>query len=383
MSDRIRIALDARRAVRRMTGIGHYVLQLARYLPQVGPDFQFELLVDRPIPSSMLPQGCQQIVLGRYIGDGTLPARLYSPFWLNLCVPRYLNQRGVALFHGTNFVIPLLGKCKMVATLHDLSFIRIPHAYGPMYKRYMKAQVKLSLKRAKAIIVGSSAAQRDLIDILKINPDRITVIYHGVGEEFKPKEEHNESYLQKVREILGLPPRYLLHVGVVEIKKNINNLLAGSASVLRDGLTDAVVLAGRDGLGAGSIRKFATILGIEKQVQFLGYVPQELMPGLYALAQVVVFPSLYEGFGMPILESMKSGVPVIASGSSSLPEVAGDAAIVLKSADAEEIATALNLILSKKDLAQTLRDRGLKRVQEFSWLKSAAQHIAVYRQVLG
>ncbi|MEO0071223.1 MAG: glycosyltransferase family 1 protein [candidate division WOR-3 bacterium] len=383
MSGRIRIALDARRAVRRMTGIGRYVLHLARYLPGLGPEFRFDLLVDRPLPSDMLPEGCRQVVLGRYVGDGTPAARFYSPFWLNICVPRYLAQEGVALFHGTNFVIPLRTECKVVATLHDLAFIRIPHAYGPLYKRYMKMQVKMSLNRADAVITGSVAAKKDLIDILKADPSRITVIYHGVGEEFKERGAHDERYLKDVRSRLELPHRYILYVGVIEAKKNIPSLLRGGGEVIRSGLSDAVVLAGRDGLGAGAIRRFTKEIGLAERVRFLGYVPQELLPGLYALAQVVVFPSLYEGFGMPVLESMASGVPAIVSGFSSLPEVGGDAAIVLKVADGEEIAEALRRLLSDNALYEELRSRGLARAKQFSWKESAAKHIAVYRRVLG
>jgi len=376
----IRIALDARRAVRKMTGIGHYVRQLARYLPTLAPEFQFDLLVDRPLQDNAIPSGCTQQVLGRYFGDGTGPAKFYSPFWLNRHVPAYIKRARVALFHGTNFVVPISAPCKTVVTIHDLSFLRIPHAYGAIYRRYMKVQVQLACRQAARVITGSNAAKNDLVSLLKIDPERIVVIPHGIGEEFFQK--HDRGYLQRVRGEFNLPARYIFHVGVIEEKKNLIPLIKAGVNVIKQGLTDAVIFAGRDGLGADRVHRFASEYGAEGCVRFLGYVSQELIPGLYALAQVVVFPSLYEGFGMPVLEGMASGVPVIVSGFSSLPEVAGDAAIILKEADAEEIELVLRTVLKDDELRADLRSRGLARTRQFRWEISAARHLEVYRQVL-
>ena len=244
-------------------------------------------------------------------------------------------------------------------------------------------QVQLALRQAAAVITGSESAKKDLIEIFKVNPARIAVIYHGVGEEFL--QQHNEEYLQRVRLFLGLPSRYILHVGVIERKKNLIALIKAGGNVIKQGLVDAVVFAGRDGLGAEEIRGFASsaVFGQRSAVRFLGYIPQELLPGLYALARVVVFPSFYEGFGMPVLEGMASGVPVIVSGFSSLPEVAQDAGFILKEASAEEIEQALQLVLKNESLRAELCARGLKRAQAFSWAESAARHIEVYRRVLG
>lgn len=374
------IALDARRAVRGMSGIGNYVLQLARYLPKLAPEFRFDLLLDRPLRPDMVPDGCRQQVMGRFVGDGTPLAKFYSPFWLNLCVPKYLERNEVALFHGTNFVKPLWAKCKTVVTIHDLSFLRIPKAYGPIYRRYMKLQVQLALRTAKAIITGSNSAKRDLIEILRVHPEKITVIYNGVGDDFLKR--HLESYLQQVRLKLNLPSRFILYVGVIEVKKNLIPLIEAGVNVIKKGLADALILAGRDGRGANKIKGFVRKLGLEKDVKFLGFVPQELLPGLYSLARVVVFPSLYEGFGLPVLEGMASGVPVILSGSSSLPEVAGDAGFILKEATSNEIEHALRMVLGNESLWQELRERGLKRAQGFSWRESAAKHLEVYRRVI-
>jgi glycosyltransferase involved in cell wall biosynthesis len=179
-----------------------------------------------------------------------------------------------------------------------------------------------------------------------------------------------------------LPARYMLHVGVVEEKKNIDTVLEASVNALNSGLADAVLFAGRDGLGAGRIRRLASKLGLGQKARFLGFVPQELLPGLYALADLFLFPSRYEGFGLPVLEAMASGVPVISSGTSAIPEVAGDAALLLDPTDVSGLSQAITAVLSDGGLRAQLRCRGLSRSQRFSWDVAAAKHVAVYRRVL-
>jgi glycosyltransferase involved in cell wall biosynthesis len=364
-----------------MTGIGHYVLELAKRMPAMAPELEFQLLVDRPFPEGALPDECTQVLLGRFVGNFTPLARLYSPLWLNTLVPSYLKRSGAALYHGTNSVIPLLSPCKVVCSVHDLSFVGLPGAYGPVYRTYMKAQVRVALRLSDAVISGSDSARNDMTGKLGVARDNVVVIHHGVGNEFRV--EHDRGYLHQVRVRFDLPERYILHVGIVEVKKGIDTLLEASASVLRAGLADAVVIAGRDGLGAREIRDYARDLGLDGRAKFLGFVPQGSLPGLYSLASVVVFSSRYEGFGLPVLEGMASGVPVIASNSSSIPEVAGGAAVLFPPGDTQKLAGALQAVLSDVSYRLELTNKGLSRVRQFSWAESAAKHIAVYRKVLG
>ncbi|MGQ9678245.1 MAG: glycosyltransferase family 4 protein [bacterium] len=377
---RFRLAIDARRLVRRMSGIGHYVFSLARLIPQLAPDFEVHLLLDRSAPRDKIPAGCREVVLGRYLGDGTTWAKLYSPFWLNLYVPHYLSRAKIDLFHGANFVLPQFVSCRTVATVHDISFLKIPSAYGSIYRRYMRLQTARSLHRANAIITGSEQARDDLINVFKAHRERIVVIQHGIDEDFHA--DYNQDYLYQVRRALNLPERYILHVGVVEVKKNIATLIEASAPLIKSGMVDAVVLAGRDGLGADEIRRRAKVLGLEERAHFLGFVSQNLLPGVYIGAKVVVFPSRYEGFGMPVLEAMACGTPVITSNVSSLPEVAGDAALLVAPDNPEELGQALVRVLTDERLRDSLREKGLRRAQEFSWEKAVKKHIEVYRQVL-
>lgn len=374
------VAIDARWAVRKMSGIGQYILQLARRMPELCPEIRFVLLVDRPMDSGLIPAGCEQFVLGNFPGDGTPLARLYSPFWLNVEVPAFLAGHRVDLFHGANFVIPRFAPCRTVATLHDASFFRAPHVYGPIYRSYMRLQMRFSAGHAHGLIAISNRTRDDLMEMLGIRRQDVSVIHCGVDSAFR--EGHDGEYLRRTRSFLGLPERYLLHVGIVESKKNLCAVLEAAAPALRSGLLDAVVLAGRDGFGASSIRRASSTLGLAQKVRFLGFVSQEYLPGLYALASIFVFPSLYEGFGLPVLEAMASGVPTVSSRTSAIPEVVGDAALLVDPADTGSLGETITTLLTDLDLRERLVRHGRLRVRQFSWDRAAAEHVAVYRRTL-
>ena len=377
---RPKIALDARKVGHPEVGIGRYVLELARHFPSLAPEFEFLLVLDHRLDASEVPDGCRQVVLGRFPFEDGVWSKLYSPWWMNTLVPRYLKRAHVSLFHATNFVLPLIGCCRYVTTIHDLAFVKTPEAYDSFYRLYLKSLVRIAVRRASIVIADSEATRSDLTGILKVNPARISVIHLGVGEEYSVCDD--QDYLHRVQRKLQLPGRFLLHVGVVQRRKNLEALLKAGQSALRDGLIDEIVLAGRDGFGAGAVRQKAKRLGIEGRVRFLGYVPQEFMPGLYNLAQVLVMPSWYEGFGIPVLEAMACGTPVIASNVSSLPEVAGNAAMLVSLDDAAELARALRKLLTDSHLWSEMRGKGLNRAREFNWTETAAKHLEVYRQVL-
>ncbi len=374
------IAIDARWAVRRTNGIGQYILQLALRLPLLAPDIRFTLLVDRALDRRGLPHGCSQAVLGTYLGDGTPASRCYSPFWLNYEVPRYLRQHRIDLFHGANFVIPRFASCPAVTTVHDMAVFRIPYAFGPVYRRYMRWQISSAVRRADAVVTVSESTRNDIVELLDVPAVTIQVAHNGVDGCYR--EHHPDGYLRDVRSTLGLPKTFILHVGIVEKRKNLSTVLKAGAAVLGAGMADGIVFAGRDGLGAVDIRRLASSLGLGAKARFLGFVPQELMPGLYALAKVVVFPSLYEGFGLPVLEAMASGVPVIASRTSAIPEVAGDAAILLEQPEPAALQSALVDLLTNSALSADLRSRGLSQAKKFTWEAAAAKHVEVYRRVL-
>ena len=379
---RQKIAIDARRMARKsLEGIGRYVHQLASRLPALAPEFEFLLLTDRALRADKVPNGCRQVVLGQAFEEGSARAKAYSPFWMNGYVPRFLAHEGVSLFHGTNYALPALGRCRHVVNIHDISFVRVPRAFSLLHRSYLRSMVSLGVRRADHVIVGSESARNDLVRMGGVESSSLSVIHHGIDECYAPCEDRD--YLTRVREQFSLPPRYVLHVGVVEARKNIEALLKAGAPLVRDGTVDEIVLAGRDGRGSDSVRRTASELGVLDKIRFLGYVPQHLMCGLYNLARVLVLPSWFEGFGLPIIEAMACGTPVAASDSSSLPEVAGGAALLFPAAEPPALENALRRLLGDPGLHADLRLRGLARAADFSWARSASQHLEVYRLVLG
>jgi glycosyltransferase involved in cell wall biosynthesis len=188
--------------------------------------------------------------------------------------------------------------------------------------------------------------------------------------------------LEHARQRLRLPRRFILHVGAIERRKKLETLLAAAVPLLSANLVDEIALAGEEGHGAGEVRRVAVELGIQERVRFLGYVAQELLPALYGLAQVLSLASVYEGFGMPVIEAMACGTPVVTSNVSSLPEVAGDAALMVTPGDVDGLRQALARLLTDVRLRDDLRQRGLARAREFSWESTAAGHLALYRRVL-
>ncbi|MGB9741611.1 MAG: glycosyltransferase family 4 protein [bacterium] len=380
MKEKKVVAIDIRKCLRDKTGIGKYIAGFVQYLSQAGSEFEFLLLGDRSVTEKEIPDGCQYLQIGRFYREDGKLAQLYSPFWLNIAVTRVLRLKKVALFHGPNFVIPIKASCPCVTTIHDLAFLKVPDAYTRIYRNYIRFQVQSAVKRAVAIIVVSEAAKRDLISLMNVPADKIYVIYHGIDDKFQPIKE--QRFLESISKQFQLPLRFLLSVGVIERRKNITTLLQAAKPLIKQGLTDGVVLAGKDGLGADEVRQFAADLEICDQVYFLGYVSDEQLVGLYNLAQCLVFPSWYEGFGMPILEAMACGCPVVASDSSSIPEAAGAAALLFPPGDANALESKLRQLLTSELLRNELVSEGHKWARHFTWQKSAAEHLEVYRNVL-
>jgi glycosyltransferase involved in cell wall biosynthesis len=367
-------------------GVGQYVYQLAQWLPRLAPEYEYLLFVDRPLGPSNIPAGCREVVVGRPFTtesqsmSGLWP-KVRSYYWMNYLVPRALKREHVDLFHATNFALPGRRGCPCVVTVHDLIYARAPGAFTPMYERYLKHVVPTAVRRAAHVITDSVATRDDLLEFVGPDPSRVTVVHLGVGDEYCV--HRNTDELEHARQQLQLPRRFVLHVGAIERRKKIETLLEATAPLLSVHMVDEVVLAGEEGHGADDVRRTAVELGIRDRVRYLGYVSQNLLPVLYSLAQVLCLASVYEGFGMPVLEAMACGTPVVTSNVSSLPEVAGNAALLVIPGDIEGLRQALARVLTDSRLRDDLRQRGIARAREFSWESTAAGHLAVYRRVMG
>ena len=248
----------------------------------------------------------------------------------------------------------------------------------PGMSNHLNRWVPHSVAQADAVIAVSEATCRDLIELYQTPPAKIKVLYHGVSSNFRPVIEPLQ--IQEVRQKYGLGQSpFILSVGTVQPRKNYQRLIQALAQVKGE---IKLVIAGGKGWSYENILAEVDKQGLQGRVHFPGFVAEADLPALYSAATIFVYPSLYEGFGLPILEAMACGLPVIASDQSSLPEVVGKAGLLIKPGEVEAIATAINRLLGDEALRQALSSAGLARAAEFTWDKMAAQLVELYQQVL-
>jgi glycosyltransferase involved in cell wall biosynthesis len=289
----------------------------------------------------------------------------------------------VDVFHEPHYVLPVLTRGRSVVTIHDCIHLMFPE-YLPyrFAKVYAREMMRSATRRAARILTVSESSKRDILRFYPVSPDKITVIPNAIDERFgtPPPDEA----VVRVRERYQLADPFVLYVGNVKPHKNVERLIDAFALVVRrrpDPLK--LVIIGDEISKFQTLRRAVHRHQLHRQVRFLGFVGEDTLSVLYRLAGVFVFPSLYEGFGLPPLEAMACGTPVITSNVSSLPEVVGDAALLVDPYSSEQIAEAITRVLSDTALAADLRARGLARAQHFSWKRSVSQTLAIYQEVAG
>lgn len=368
----MRIAIDARKL--RDYGVGTYVRNLLRYLSRIDRTTEYVLLCRSE------DCGVEQ-ELGENFRSVVEDAPAYS-VREQITVPIALRREGVDLFHAPHYVLPLLTPCKSVVTIHDCIHLRFPQ-YLPNRLSYAYARASLwtAAHRSDRVLTVSEASKRDVLRYFRIPPSKIDVIYNAIDERFG--ETPAEEEIARVRERYQLNDPFVLYAGNIKPHKNLERLIEAFHTLRRGGFEQVKLLIIGD-----EISKYATLrravhkYKLHKHVRFFGFVPDRTLAALYRLAAVFVFPSLYEGFGLPPLEAMASGTPVITSNVSSLPEVVGDAAILIDPYEPDAIAEAMRRVLTEPALRDALRAKGLARVREFSWERSIARVREIYGEVL-
>ncbi len=316
------------------------------------------------------------------------PTRI-TPRWLariwqraRLPVPIELFTGRVDLYHATDFVLPpTLPRTKTIVTVHDLSFERVPDVASPALRAYLRQVVPRSVRRADHVIADSQATKDDLVDLYAIPRDKVTVLLSGINPRYAPVTTRN--VLLTIRSKYRLPDRpYLLAVGTVQPRKNYSRIIQALARLRQAGYAIDFVIAGGKGWLEDEMYQTIAATGMRDYVHLIGYVDDEDLPALYSHAACVGYPSLYEGFGFPVLEGMACGTPVVTSTVSSLPEVAGDAALLVNPHDVTAITNAIQRILDDHTLRETLIQRGFEQVKGFTWAQSARHLREIYQQVL-
>lgn len=305
-------------------------------------------------------------------------------FWEQVVLPAVLWQEKLDLLHAMAFVAPLAASCPSLVTIYDLSFLRYPETFKRGNRLYLTQFVRMSARRATHFTAISASTARDIVDLLGVEPGRVSVIYCGVEDKYRPLPP---AEVEVFRRQHGLPERMILYLGTIEPRKNIGALIKAYHLLLKSwsagqGEPPRLVVAGGKGWEWEEVFSLVEELGLGGQVAFPGYVPEDELPWWYNAAACFAYPSRYEGFGLPVLEAMACGAPVVASAAASLPEVVGDAGLMVAPDDTEALARALFQVLTDDDLSGMLREKGRQRAAGFSWARCAQETLAVYDRIL-
>ena len=370
------IYVDVSSAVHAKAGIGRYAESLARALIERQPG-RFALFYNR-VRGSSLPKGLQAVP-GRSVPAGYKPWRM--AVWVGQLAGVGFNRLvpDADLFHATEHLLPPLRGVPTVLTVHDMIFRLFPEHQKRLNYWYLNATMPLYCQRADAIITVSESSKRDVVTHYKLDPAKVTVVYEAPAVEFAPAPG---AAVEAIRRSYDLPERFMIHVGTIEPRKNLTRLIEALQQLRDAGLAIPLLVVGGKGWLYEDFFRRLEALEVRDAIRFPGYVPPADLPILYSAATMAVMPSVYEGFGLPVLEAMACGTPVLSSHSSSLPELGGEAARYFDPYDVEEMASAIRAVWTDGEAQAEMRVMGLARAAEFSWTRAAEETLSIYSALL-
>ncbi len=298
--------------------------------------------------------------------------------YLNLNFTKYVGEGDI--FHATDHIFPNLPKQKKVFTIHDISYLSLPNTHLKTNSLFLKIAMPILLKKADKVICISEYTKKEVLQNYNISEDKTKMIYLGIDPIFFEKVDEIKISQNKTK--WNIPEKYILYVGNIEPRKNLSRLIEAYSLVRSTGLEEKLIIAGKKSWLYKDIINKVSDLGLEKDVIFTGIVPDSDLPALYQGAILFVFPSLLEGFGLPPLEAMASGIPVITSSTSSLGEICSNSALTVDPQKVNEIAQAIKAVITNQNLKKDLINRGYKNAQKFNWEKTALETMEVYRSIL-
>jgi glycosyltransferase involved in cell wall biosynthesis len=366
----MRVAIDTRKI--HDFGIGTYIRNLLRQLARIDRDTEYVLLCREP-DVGIAAQ------LGPNFRGVVEPSPNYS-LREQIHVPWVLRRERPDVYHAPHYVLPPAVRCRSVVTIHDCIHLMFPQ-YLPnrVAYAYARASMWAAARRSNRILTVSEASKRDILNLFNVKPEKVVVVYNAIDEHFSatPSDEH----VARIRERYQLDHKFVLYVGNIKPHKNLVRLIEAFSQLRRTHDDLKLLIIGDEISKLPALRRAVHRHKLHKHVRFLGYLKDDTLTVLYRLASVFVFPSLYEGFGLPPLEAMASGTPVVTSNVSSLPEVTGNAAVLVDPYDVESIEDGMRRVLDDPKLAEELRLKGLQRAREFSWERSVEKTQRVYREV--
>ncbi len=371
----MRIVFDGTTLTPGRTGVGYYTEHLLQHLAREVVNTGDEIVVvsNKPIDTQApLPPHVR-------VHDGhRFPIRIG---WMQLRAAGALAELRPDVAHFTNGMIPIGSSVATVVTVHDMSLRLYPNCHPVRRLLLNRPLMHLAIRQASSIVTVSNSARRDLLRLEGVSPDRVAVVHEAASPAFRPIADR--ARLEQVRARYRLPRQFMLYVGTIEPRKNLTRLVTAFAAARKAGIPHHLVCVGPYGWSSRDLAGRIERLGIQDAVHFTGYVPFEHLPAIYSLGEFFVFPSLYEGFGLPVVEAMACGVPVLTSTTSSLGEIAGDAAVTIDPMDTDAIADAIVRLATDPELRRDRAEQGLRRARSFSWQQTARDMLAVYHRAAG
>lgn len=350
----------------RRAGIHHYIAQALRHLPAEA-GIEYTIFTGSPLA---IAERSDFTVVGPPWPTRHPVGRI---LWEQTIWPLEMKRRQLHLSHSMAFVTPLWSPAPAIVTIYDLSFIHYPERFPSWQRRYLTGQTRRSCQQAKRIIAISEAGRQDIHRHFDAPLERIDVVHPGVDDHFRPLEQKEIDAFRRAQE---LPDSFLLHVGTLQPRKNIPLLIEALAQLEED--ETALVLVGGKGWLYDDIFARVRRLDLEKRVRFAGYVADAELPLWYNAAAALVFPSVYEGFGLPVVQAMACGTPVIAANTSSIPEAAGDAALLFASDDITALVNHMSTVINNSEIRAKLGQQGIEQARRFSWAQSGRKMAGIY-----
>jgi len=372
----VRIAIDATSVPRQRAGAGTYICNLVQALAQVDRDNTYFVLAK---PETFDRRSLERD--GFHLVPVDLPSRLARMLWEQARLPLYLRRLGVDVLHSPHYTTPLVpGRWRRVITFHDVTFFLLPQRYPILRRLYFQGVSHAGARLADLAIAVSETVKGDVVRHLGLAAERVRVVPLAPGPGFHPLED--PARMEAVRDRYRLPPSFILNVGTLEPGKNQATLVRAFHRLKGQGLEQGLVIAGQKGWMYEKLFRLVDGLGLGKDVRFVGHLPEADLAAVYNMADLFVFPSLYEGFGLPPLEAMACGLPVVASNAPALAEVLNGAALLVNPSDVDALAEATARALADKRLRSRLRRQGLERASQFSWQRTARGTVATYEAAL-
>lgn len=369
------IGLDGYPLISPKTGVGHYTFELAKELARLAPGNTFDLIAPAEFPVEV----AEQVRDVPNLRTVTIKTNVVTRRWRSIGLSRYLLNASLDLFHGTNYEVPLSNRSRTVLTVHDLSIFTHPETHEPRIVRRARRRLPIMVRAAAQIVTPTEGVKREVVGRFKIDPASVAVTPEAPRQTFRPIETGETI---EVRRRLKIDDDFILFVGTIEPRKNLATLVRAFAELIRSTThRPQLVIAGPKGWQTAEFDRAVAEAKLGDRLRTIGYAGDDDLRALYSSCRAFVYPSLYEGFGLPLLEAMACGAPVIASRIDAHQEILGPHAILVDPADESALAHAINRLLDNADERARLSQAGLAHAARYSWEKTARLTLDVYERL--